>query len=162
MNPLLISNHERSHIYQYTSQPILINFFCRKFSSNLENISIFSSHVYSYTFKQKNKKIYIFWRNLVPLSGRGGSTGTGARLTRRGPVGSRVDRPPVPGRPGRLCWSPGRPATRAGSPGPPLCWSLWRPRFLITVINANDRISWSNGQPRSNLGQPGPSPRKTH
>jgi hypothetical protein len=24
---------------------------------------------------------------------------------------------------------------------------LWRPRFLITVINANDRISRSNGQP---------------
>jgi hypothetical protein len=25
--------------------------------------------------------------------------------------------------------------------------TLWRPRFLITVINANDTISWSNGQP---------------
>jgi hypothetical protein len=24
---------------------------------------------------------------------------------------------------------------------------LWRPRFLITVINANDRISRSIGQP---------------
>jgi hypothetical protein len=24
---------------------------------------------------------------------------------------------------------------------------VWRPRFLITVINANDRISRSNGQP---------------
>jgi hypothetical protein len=24
---------------------------------------------------------------------------------------------------------------------------LWRPRFLITVINANDRIGRSNGQP---------------
>jgi hypothetical protein len=36
------------------------------------------------------------------------------------------------------------------------------PRFLPTVINANDRISRSNAQPRSNLGQPGPSPRKTH
>jgi hypothetical protein len=32
--------------------------------------------------------------------------------------------------------------------------SLWRPRFLITVINANDQISRSNGQP-------GPSPMKT-
>jgi hypothetical protein len=40
---------------------------------------------------------------------------------------------------------------------------LWRPRFLINVINANDRISrvkpvkhWSN------LGQPGSSHRKPH
>jgi hypothetical protein len=24
---------------------------------------------------------------------------------------------------------------------------LWRPRFLTTVINTNDRISQSNGQP---------------
>jgi hypothetical protein len=36
---------------------------------------------------------------------------------------------------------------------------LWRPRFLITVINANDRISRVKPvKPRSNLGQPGSSP----
>jgi hypothetical protein len=36
---------------------------------------------------------------------------------------------------------------------------LWRPRFLITVINTNDRISWVKPvKPRSNLGQPGSSP----
>jgi hypothetical protein len=29
---------------------------------------------------------------------------------------------------------------------------LWRPRFLITVTNANDTISRSNGQPEVNLG----------
>jgi hypothetical protein len=33
---------------------------------------------------------------------------------------------------------------------------LWRPRFLITVINANDQIS--RVKPQSNLGQPGSSP----
>jgi hypothetical protein len=33
------------------------------------------------------------------------------------------------------------------------------PRFLITVINANDRVDRSNPvKHRSNLGQPGPSP----
>jgi hypothetical protein len=41
---------------------------------------------------------------------------------------------------------------RPASPHPlcaaPRMWSLlWRPRFLITVINANDTISRSNGQP---------------
>jgi hypothetical protein len=36
---------------------------------------------------------------------------------------------------------------------------LWRPRFLITVVNANDRISRVKpAKPRSNLGQPGSSP----
>jgi hypothetical protein len=38
---------------------------------------------------------------------------------------------------------------------------LWRPRFLISIINANDRIS--HIQPAdnwSNLGQPGSSPWK--
>jgi hypothetical protein len=36
---------------------------------------------------------------------------------------------------------------------------LWRPRFLIAVINANDRISRVKPvKPRSNLGQPGSSP----
>jgi hypothetical protein len=36
---------------------------------------------------------------------------------------------------------------------------LWRPRFLITVINANGRISRVKPvKPRSNLGQPGSSP----
>jgi hypothetical protein len=38
---------------------------------------------------------------------------------------------------------------------------LWRPRFLITVINANDRISRVKpAGHRSNLGQPGSWPRK--
>jgi hypothetical protein len=38
---------------------------------------------------------------------------------------------------------------------------LWRPRFLITVIDANDRISQVKPvKHRSNLGQPGSSPRK--
>jgi hypothetical protein len=38
---------------------------------------------------------------------------------------------------------------------------LWRPNFLINVINDNDRIGWvkPTGH-RSNLGQPGSSPRK--
>jgi hypothetical protein len=36
---------------------------------------------------------------------------------------------------------------------------VWRPRFLITVINANDRISRVKPvKPQSNLGQPGSSP----
>jgi hypothetical protein len=38
---------------------------------------------------------------------------------------------------------------------------LWRPRFLITVIIANDRISRVKpAEHRSNLGQPGSSPQK--
>jgi hypothetical protein len=38
---------------------------------------------------------------------------------------------------------------------------LWRPRFLITVISANDRISRVKlAEHWSNLGQPGTSPRK--
>jgi hypothetical protein len=38
---------------------------------------------------------------------------------------------------------------------------VWRPRFLIIVINANDRISRVKPvKHRSNLGQPGSSPRK--
>jgi hypothetical protein len=40
-------------------------------------------------------------------------------------------------------------------------WHVWRPKFLITVINANDRISRVKPvKHRSNLGQPGSSPRK--
>jgi hypothetical protein len=38
---------------------------------------------------------------------------------------------------------------------------LWCPRFLINVINANDRISWVKlTEHWSNLGWPGSSPRK--
>jgi hypothetical protein len=38
---------------------------------------------------------------------------------------------------------------------------VWRPRLLITVINANDRVSRVKpAEHRSNLGQPGSSPRK--
>jgi hypothetical protein len=37
--------------------------------------------------------------------------------------------------------------------------TVWHPRFLITVINANDRINRVKPvKPRSNLGQPGSSP----
>jgi hypothetical protein len=40
-------------------------------------------------------------------------------------------------------------------------WKMWRPKFLITVINANDQISRVKlVKHRSNLGQPGSSPRK--
>jgi hypothetical protein len=40
---------------------------------------------------------------------------------------------------------------------------LWRPRVLITVINANDRISRVKPvKHRSNLGQTGSSPQKPH
>jgi hypothetical protein len=39
--------------------------------------------------------------------------------------------------------------------------SVWRPKFLITVINTNDRISRVKPvKHRSNLGQPRSSPRK--
>jgi hypothetical protein len=38
---------------------------------------------------------------------------------------------------------------------------MWRPRFFINVINANDRISRVEpAEHRSNLGQPGSSRRK--
>jgi hypothetical protein len=40
-------------------------------------------------------------------------------------------------------------------------WILWRPRFLINVINANDRISQVKPVEHwSKLGQPESSPRK--
>jgi hypothetical protein len=41
------------------------------------------------------------------------------------------------------------------------CCKVWRPRFLITIINTNGRISRVKpAEHRSNLGQPGSSPRR--
>jgi hypothetical protein len=92
-------------------------------------------------------------KGLWVTSGRFGDS-VGARSSREGGhaggQGRWPPRLPVPAR-GRLGGAEKRAGEQLQAQGR-VIGVLWRPRFLITVTNANDTISRSNGQPEVNLG----------
>jgi hypothetical protein len=88
--------------------------------------STLNSHIYIHIFLLFSKKAQLPLKSPRPFSGRGGSAGTGARLTRRGSGGHRVARLQVPGSPRmslEVARSPGHPCRVARPPR----WTYKRP-----------------------------------